>query len=128
MGTVTHVLNHKSNSTHHMIHREPVQQTYIASYRKQQQLFYGAEKLTTQSQNSPQFTQPEGSLPCSQEPVTGPYPKPDNPARTLQKSILYEPSSSERPLPFRLPDQTLYTLLTSVKRATCSAHLTILDF
>jgi hypothetical protein len=27
-------------------------------------------------QKNPFFTEPEGSLPCSQKPATGPYPEP----------------------------------------------------
>jgi hypothetical protein len=40
---------------------------------------------------SPQhFTEPEGSLPCSQQPSTGPYPEPyqSSPYRTILRSIL----------------------------------------
>jgi len=36
------------------------------------------EKLVvTQSRNSSPFMKPEGSLLCSQEPATNPYPEPD---------------------------------------------------
>jgi hypothetical protein len=46
-------------------------------------LTYGAEpvlrscKLCSHSETSQQFTEPVGSLQCSQEPSTGRYPKPD---------------------------------------------------
>jgi hypothetical protein len=43
--------------------------------------------------------EPEGSLPCSQEPSKGPYLKPDesspyHPLRSLQGPIIFPPTSS----------------------------------
>jgi hypothetical protein len=36
-----------------------------------------ANCAATQEIQSQHFIKPEGSLPCSQEPFTGPYPEPD---------------------------------------------------
>jgi hypothetical protein len=35
------------------------------------------------SRYSPPFTEPEGAIPCSQEPATGPYPEPDESNKSL---------------------------------------------
>jgi hypothetical protein len=63
-----------------------------------------SRQLCSYSRTSQQFIEPEGSLPCSQEPSTGPYPESD-------RSNPYHPILPLFPI-----------------RATCPAHLVLLDF
>jgi len=66
--------------------------------------------------------EPEGSLPCSQQPATGLYPDPDENFQHLPTLFPQDPSniifpsvvrSSEWPLPFSYSD----------KNTVCTSHL-----
>ena len=81
--------------------------------------------------------EPEGSLPHSQAPATCPYPHPDqsSPYPHIQLLKIHLniilPSTSGFPnglFPSGSPTKTLYTPLLSPIRATCPAHLILLDF
>ena len=81
--------------------------------------------------------EPEGSLPHSQVPTNCPYLEPFDPIHALTPHLLkihlniilpFTPASPKRPLPLRFPHQnTVYASPLSPIRATCPAHLIILD-
>jgi hypothetical protein len=80
--------------------------------------------------------EPEGSSPHSQQPANGPYPEPGQstppPPANLPRSILI-PSShlllglSSGLSALGFATKNLYTFLPSPMRATCPAHLILLD-
>jgi hypothetical protein len=75
--------------------------------------------------------EPEGSIPCSQEPSTSPYPEPYPSHPIPLRSILILSTRLRLGLPSGLfpsgfPTHILYALLFYI-RAACPAHLILLD-
>jgi hypothetical protein len=104
-------------------------------------LTYGAEpflrscQLCSHSRTSQHLMEPEGALPCSQEPSTGPYLEPDqcspyHPILSLSKiyyNTAHPPTNCLRSdlFPSGLPTNIPHAFLFSPIDATCPAHLSL---
>jgi hypothetical protein len=58
--------------------------------------FLRSRQLCIYSRTSQHFMEPENSLPCTQEPSTGPYPQPDrsNPYHPILSHLFLKPGTT----------------------------------
>jgi hypothetical protein len=87
-------------------------------------------KLCSYSRISQHFIEPEGLLPCSQDPSTGPYPEPDQSSPYHPILILFSHlrlGFLSGLLPSPLSHQNPICIPLLLIRATCPAHLILLD-
>jgi hypothetical protein len=93
-------------------------------------------QLLSNSRISQHLVEPEGSLPCSEEPSSSPYPEPDrsspyHPNPISLRSTLILPTHLRLCLPsglfyFGFPTKILYTFVFCPISASCPAHLILL--
>jgi hypothetical protein len=112
--------------------------TYLLTYLLHEaESFLRSCLVCSWSRNSLHFMESECSLPHSQMPAICLYPEPSpsSPHPTfhflklhLNIILLSTPGSPKWSLSLRFPIKTLYTPLPSPIRATCPAHLILLDF
>jgi hypothetical protein len=113
-------------------HLQVLQTTYTYWLIHGAEPFLRRRQLCSHSRTSQHFMEPEGSVPCSQEPPSiGPYSEPyqSNPYHPiLFRSILILSTHLRLGVPSGLfpsgfPTNKLHTFLFSPIRATCPAHL-----
>jgi hypothetical protein len=125
-----------------LTHRLSKKAKFHTSNSGRYSLIHGAEpflrsrQLCSYSRTSQHFMELERSLPCSQEPSTGPYPEQDqsNPIHTIPsylRSILILFTHLRLGLPcdlfpYGFPTNILYAVLLAQIRATCPAYLILI--
>jgi hypothetical protein len=97
--------------------------SHLLTYRAEP--FLRSRQLCNPSRTS------EGSIPCSQEPSTGPYPQPYQSHPISLRSVIILSTHLRLGLhsgffPSGFPINILYTFVSLI-RATCTAHLILLD-